>query len=225
MTSYRALTLENLIDEGVLGNIPQLKTFNSGNKWPFNYTKLYELNPFTEDMPTLSDFYLVEGAIPTDIVLGEFISLNAGLFVSEKMKGLLEKYNLGRHALYPVPVRQTNPEDQEEEEEIKTLSYFFFHLVQEEDSSIDYGKSIIVDEGDQDLILKILSAEDIEKEKDDFNLPLWKKVALTKDLDVFRLPNGTGIYISPGLAEEVERQGITGAKIAPDYYGLEVVTG
>ncbi len=221
MVSFKAKTLKNLLKENALWQIPQLRTYYDENTSSnVSYSKLTEGGPVSVNPPVLTDYYLVHGAKITDVMVGDWLSEDVGLFVSSKMKALLEKFQLGRHAFYQVPIRPTNPEDGEEDE--PPLEYYFFHLASESDDNIDYSESLLVDEVEQDRVLSISSTDDIEKEKDDLNFPLWKKITLKKPRDVFRVYNTIEIYISPDFASEVEKLEITGVILSPDYHGLEV---
>ena len=226
MSIYNALSIDNVSDTEIAGQLPQLALDHSpGKKLRFDYQSLHTMDPF-EEPTVLPNYYFVPGAKWTDVMIGEWLRKQAGLFVSPKLKKILEKHSIGRHAFYQVPVMHSHPEDSdetnEESENEEVTHYFFLHLAFEQDENIDFEKSIIVNEIDEDETLGITSIADIESEKKKFKFPLWKKVSFKKPLALFRLYNSTDIYLSPALADELEKEKITGIKLAPEYDGLEV---
>ena len=222
MTSYSALQLENDILSEVVGHLPQLQLDyqNSSNRG-FDYENLHKQGPF-DTSPGLNDYFLASGAKKTDLMSGEALGVHAGLFVSSRLMELLSKFPLGRHAFYPVPVQTVHPEDREEDTEVEVLLYYFLHLAFEDESQVDYSRSVLVNQIAMDEVLEIESQGDIDAAKEKFKFPFWKKVAFKSPLAMFRLYNSTKIYISPELAEAMKSAGITAAKIVPAYKGLEV---
>lgn len=224
MTAYKAFSIEADISQETVGHLPQLQLdHESRSKLGFDYQSLHKLPAPFDDPPVLSHYFLAGGAKTNDLMTGEWLSTVAGIFVSPRLKNLLEKFSLGFHKFYEVPVKTTHPEDREpDDEDGETLNYYFLHFAPEKEENINFQKSIIVNRIALEETLSISSHSEFSVVQKKLKFPLWKKVFLTEPRDMFRLYTAGKIFLSPRLMEAMEKENITGAKIQPAHSGLEV---
>ena len=228
MPIYGAYSLDNILDNNLTGQLPQIALdHSSGNKLGFDYQSLHTMDPFEE--PTVLPFYyLVPGAKWTDVLSGEWLRKQAGFFVSPKLKKLLEGFSIGRHAYYSVPISLVHPEDLSEDPEEQARQkeeveeYHFLHLAPELAKSTDYQRSTFINRLEPDQMLEINSEEDFAREKEAQNFPRWKKAFQTRKLDIFRVHGQVDVFASPELVEAIQEAEITGFKVKPARKGFEV---
>ncbi len=214
--SYPAYRLDYATKPNVVGSLPQLfidYEIARGND--VNLRELHLVPPLNPPV-ILDAFFFTDGAIPTDLVSAEILHTQAGIFVNQRLKSLLEGFELGRHAWYEVPTKYQDSRDQ--------LEYYFLHLCHDPDEEIDWPNSRVGEVLDKDGRLDIGSYNDFEERMEEKLIPLWKKVAFKSPRDCFRLYRDTNIYISPDLVQALEDNGITGTKVRKSYHDLEVIS-
>jgi len=185
----------------------------------YNYLKKsHEINDIPIDDPNLKSFVLHRYAKPSDLLSNAIIGGN-GLFVSNKLKGILQEFDLPPHCFYPSKVLY-------KKETLDNYFWFFFRPIPI--SNVDFGnstffvyKSFLYNEG----IININSEEDyyaqkktIKEQNPGQNITIWSsKVSFKKEFklkELFTLSAfDSNVYISSKLKERLLEQNITGCKI------------
>jgi len=202
------------------------------------YQKLFSREGFSYDSPFnldniffLSEHYPAHIQLPTkDISFYDFhvyknskslddfmraVEINStfGFFVSPKAKNFLEEFFLPNHQYYPVNIIHQN----------ESHLYYFLLLVKCF-SFINYKKSIFISSYEKNQELIVHSSEDLFEldERDNKCFPEVvptvntkkglneKKIALLKELDIYKEIFGIDFYFSEKLKQRIEQEGLTG---------------
>ncbi len=219
MIEFEAFTIEPLISEEILGDVPQIHygflDDPEGSGLPSHLLPAYNKPDTLQGSLNLSQkppfdpplyfgkYWLRHDAQVTSILLGDHLSVNAGLLVSAEIRRLVEPFSLGSHGWYEVPVFAPFHPNQPD-----ILEYYFLHLYRE-DENIDYEKSKIIDSLEKHTI-PASSLEDMQKAISEFHeFPEFSTVQLSTPLDLFRLPFSNAIYISPTIKKTLIDAGRT----------------
>ncbi len=184
-----------------------------------NYLGKLDNSKFPDVEPRVK-FQLNSGSKQTDLI--NIINTNSrGLFISNRLKGLMENFNLMEHKFYSGELFI----------EEKPLLYYWFHPVVEDLKWIDFSKSVF-SIMDAELIIKEVDQRVFESEKNYQNFRLnnknniqMKTIFLNKeffkDLDFFYLPGfqfGYKYFISNELKLEMEKKKISGVAFKSQTY-------
>ena len=203
-------------DNKVIGHYPQTELKKNPTKG-----KHYDYFDLRNDQFPLKEPYfeleLLKKAKPTNF-LHQFIGL-PGWIVDDKLKSILENYNLPSHRFYPVLVHQGN----------KTFHYHYFHFVIPDcwefvNKRKSYGE-IIKMEGGEIILDKNISVnseremiEEIKNYKFPFNIRMGK-VFMVKEFnnyDLYFINYFSMVtVISERLKSKIEEENITGIKMTP----------
>lgn len=222
-------TLENSINEKIMGNIPQTKEYiHHCDIWndpnfieKFYYRKI-------ENKPILSNLILYSKANITDFIdakSGIGFS-NSSIVISNKFKSILEKFNCYELQFFQTYIVHKNKENH---------NYWQTHFGKLAYDYVDYEKSTfvikeIINNEAYYTFLDIKNKEDFFKLKEEIVYPKWlyiKDIRYTEnmDLDYFDIGNlmngGNHGIVSERLKKAIEEEGITGIEFRPIELSLQ----
>jgi hypothetical protein len=191
-----------------VGKYPQIIDAHPGYDFssPRSYKKLnyYE---FPEKKPDLNGLLIDAKANLTEILTCQGVTYSAGLFVSKKIKNILEKSNIVNYKYYPVILHYGD---------LQLDNYEFIHVVEAEDI-IDFKMSEFVLLDTQSLLTQPESIEINSMEEWNEKYPVYYRdkkrnislnnVKLLDTFDLFRLLYSNKLYISNKLKSELETFG------------------
>ena len=162
--------------------------------------------PAKEDI-NLNVFDIVFYAKITDILSCSVIGHETGLFMTEKVKSVIEKFNPNLCKFYPIKIDGS-------EKGKGMLDYYFMHVV-EDVNIINYPKSEFIDViPDDEPLIKVESFEEmLEKNKTRKFGIRPKNYFLNYTPELFRHKHDTEIFISEKLRNALEAAKLTGVKI------------
>lgn len=105
---------------------------NEGKGYGESFSIAFKKEKIPKNLPDVGCLKLYKSSKLTDFILSEFLE-NRGMFVSEKAKLILEKYNIGKFNFYPVEI---------EHKDIKYKDYYFFRCDNNADRFIDIKNSL-----------------------------------------------------------------------------------
>ena len=153
---------------------------------------------FPSETPNLNYFCLKKGAVKTDFLSAELLSTSIGIFVSEKVKNILENHNCSGVQFYKSTLINLNDRTD--------FVYYFVHIIQSYRQFINPEKSIFIDFLEDEEV-KIDISKPLES-------PLEPKHLVLKDsFDIFRNPGSVDLIISEKLKNALIDAGITGTFI------------
>jgi hypothetical protein len=157
----------------------------------------------------LNVFEIVHNANITDVLSCASLSKSIGLFVNEKVKLVIEKFELSSCKFYPLQIDGVQKGK-------GILDYYFIHIL-DDMSIINYPESEFYDViPDDEPLVKIESYQEIlEKNRTKKFGITPKKFVLNRTPDLFRIVHTTEIFISDKLKTELENANLTGIKIEP----------
>ncbi|MCT4637814.1 MAG: hypothetical protein N4A72_08900 [Bacteroidales bacterium] len=160
---------------------------------------------FPDSIPDFSGFKVKNGARYTDIMSSFLPTKSIGVFVSDKLKQLIESENLYAGRFYPaLSVRE---------------DYWFLHIIDKATDIVDFKKSDFIDFSEDNRYVEI-DEEDYEC-LPDFVEP--KKIVLKHMVDIFRSPYNIEVLISERFKDVLEKHNITGTYIQ-EYDSCEFFT-
>jgi len=154
---------------------------------------------FQEKAPNLENFELNKKAKLTDFLSTIQLDISKGMFVSSKIKEIIEKHNVFGIKFYNTSILMDKNE--------VTNNYFFMHVIDNYRELLNINKSKFID-----------FLEDDEEVKLDLSEPITgsivaKKLTLKNPYDLFRIPGGIEIIISESLKNSFTEANITGSFI------------
>ncbi|MEM7163393.1 MAG: hypothetical protein AAF487_13235 [Bacteroidota bacterium] len=169
---------------------------------------------FPSNEPSLN-LTLTNKAKLTDFVSPSDISAR-GVFVNEKTKNILQKFNILNHKFYSGSVKHQG----------SSHPFYWLHISNDSLSGVDFNNSLFAEYdiiGDIEKSGIYLSSEDDfyvkNRECDDMNTLEVEKLSLTpdfKEYDIFLIPHiHDYIIISVLVLNELEKAGLNGYKIRP----------
>lgn len=104
---------------------------NDGKGYIESFTKAFKKEKIPKKLPEIGCLKLYKSSKVTDFIVSDVLG-NSGMFVSKKVKSILEKFNIGKFNFYPVEI---------EHNEIRYKDYFFFRCDNNVDRFIDIKNS------------------------------------------------------------------------------------
>lgn len=210
------------------------KNWDGKSELKFNFPEKSEVEIFTNllrgdnlpaKIPDIGSFVLFKSSKVTDFINGGFVS-QFGIVISEKVKDILIKHNLGKHQFYPLKIKH---------KDLVYKNYFLFKTISGIENFIDIKESIFYKQREmsfntEDRVEIIFNNQQEidefikENKKLDFNSQIGvysKQLKLNSNfpkLDIFYLNKyqNSGYsslpIISERLKKELENFGITGVK-------------
>jgi hypothetical protein len=157
-------------------------------------------------------FAFVKDANPRDIEHTFFLSFAYGIFLNEKVRNILSKFEYLSNNLYPIKINNIN----------QILDYYFLTIPLLPIDILDYKKSTFVCWSIMDGVIgkiEINSFEEYEQKAKELlkkvQFLIYEDIYLTEKFDenmaIFRLyPESTTIYLSECLMNELIEHKITG---------------
>ena len=209
------------------------KNWDGKSELKFNFPEKGEVEIFTNllrgdnlpaKIPDIGSFVLFKSSKVTDFINGGFVS-QYGIVISEKVKDILIKYNLGNHQFYPLKIKH---------KDLVYKNYFLFKSLSTAENfinikeSIFYKQRVMSFDTEDRVEVRFNNQKEIdefikENKKLDHNCQIGvysKQLKLNSNFqqDVFYLnkyQNSAGSslpLISESLKKELENFGITGVK-------------
>jgi hypothetical protein len=187
------------------------------------FIQLLKNDNLPSKIPDIGSFVLYKSSKVTDFINGGFVS-QYGLVISEKVKDILIKFNLGKHQFYPLKIKH---------KELVYKNYFLFKTLSSVDNFINIKETLFYKqramsfdaEDRTDIIFNDQSEIDDfikENKKLDYNRQIGvysKQIKLNANFpkhDIFYLKkyqnsaDSSLPLISERLKNELEKNGITG---------------
>lgn len=104
---------------------------NNGKGYIESFNKAFKKEKIPKKLPEIGSLKLYKSSKVTDFILSDFLG-SRGMFVSKKVKSILELYNVGKFNFYPVEL---------EHNDIRYKEYYFFRCDNNIDRFIDVENS------------------------------------------------------------------------------------
>lgn len=218
MNYYKVSNTENINE---IGNYPQTKLLKGYDPTLPNSHWNVLSNEFPEFTPNY-ELELLNNSIATDYL--DVDSKPTGIFVSEKLKKIIETFNLPPHRFYKIKVIQNK----------KNIDYYWFHyIVNDFWEYVDLNESMIeiyhMVNKKHSEVLRIKSINNIEILKENlergFKLRLFKIIFKNKyPYDIYKISNiiYEPVIVSESLLNALQEEGMTGFTAKP-YDVIETV--
>ncbi len=189
------------------------------------FAQLLKNDNLPSKIPDIGSFVLYKSSKVTDFINGGFVS-QYGLVISEKVKAILTKFNLGKHQFYPLKIKHND---------LVYKNYFLFKTLSSADHFIDiketnfYKQRVMAFDAEDRMDVLFNNQSEIddfikENKKLDYDRRLGvysKQIKINSNfpkLDFFYLKKfqnsaySSRPLISERLKNELEKNGITGVK-------------